>query len=131
MSDIYAIRTHKTREREAAEAWKEQGTCAIGFRKLGNLREARRRLKKTDRHLPKDAEDFLGIRKDDVILAYSKRNTIAYVGRVSDDRYRHNDGNEIGSDRGFGSPNQLGVEWWSDPSHFDRTQLPPWLSEQL
>jgi len=82
MNNIYAIVTHHEYPDEAAEAWKREGVCAIGWSDYGNLLKDRPKLLRYDPSFAKERQLFLSIRKGDVILAYSKRNTIAYVGTV-------------------------------------------------
>jgi len=129
LSEIYAIVTHHLDPRGAAEAWKRERVCAIGWAENGSLRKvpskAQRGRFRTSRHL------FLGIRKGNLILAYAKGNMIAYVGEVVRG-YRYTKKNDVGNEEnGFDYPNQLGVKWWRQPHHFDRHELPDWLKNQL
>ncbi len=123
MNKIYAITTHDKEPFKAAEAWKRNGLCAIGWINEGNLKNLNRN------HLNQNMKLFLEIEKGDVILAYSTRNTIAYVGDVVDGQYIHDISNKVGHDYGY--PNQLSVQWWQEPKHFKRMDLPPFFSSQL
>ena len=133
MNSIYAIVTHhpgcrKHTPDEAADAWKECGVCAIGWSKLGNLREV------PEEDLLVDMTDFLKIEQGDLILAYTKRNRIAYVGDVKSGRYSPNSTNLVGKpeeDGGFGYPNQKAVNWWSEPVDFLRTDFPESIAKQM
>lgn len=128
MSDIYAIVTHHKDPQGAAEAWKNEGVCAIGWSSYGNLKKAPRA--KISGRAATARDLFLRMRKDDVVLAYSKSNTIAYVGNLIG-RFRYNQGNVVGDPKGFYYANQRAVKWWKEPHHFDKQQLPRWFSEQL
>ena len=128
MNSIYAITTHHERFDDAAEAWEEQGVCAIGFVDSGNLKKAR------PEDLPSDARKFLGIKKGDLILAYAAGNRIAFVGEIEDGIYRYTKGNVVGLDEddgGFEYSNQYRVKWYVKPRDFSRKDLPLFLSKQL
>lgn len=125
MNDVFAITTHHDEPVDAAEAWKRNGVCAIGFIRKRNLRH----IKRT--RFNRDIRLFLEIDKHDLILAYATRNMIAYVGQVIDGKCLYNDRNEVGDTSRFDYPNQLRVKWWSEPHHFQRTDLPQFFSAQL
>jgi hypothetical protein len=128
MNSIYAITTHHDRPDDAAEAWRECEVCAIGWTRYGNLRKA----KKSE--LPSNALEFMKIKKDDFILAYSGGNRIAYVGDVKNGRYRHTKKNVVGLDEddgGFEYPNQYEVRWYDKPYDFSRKDLPDFIKKQL
>ena len=129
MSDIYAIVTHDKDPQGAAEAWKHEGVCAIGWSSYGNLKKAPRA--KISGRAAKARDLFLGMRKKDIILAYAMRNTVAYVGNVSDGVFHYSKENEVGDPQGLGYANQRAVKWWKEPHHFDKRQLPAWLAGQL
>jgi len=131
MSNIHAIVTHHRRPDEAAEAWKREGVCAVGWSWYGPLRRNRSKYLRDNPSFAKERQLFLSIRKGDVVLAYSKRKTIAYVGTVVNRFTGPRNDNEIGREDGFGYKNQIKVEWWPEPHHFDRSQLPVWLAGQL
>lgn len=116
MNSIYAITTHHKRKDDAAEAWHECGVCAIGWEPGEN----------------KQADLFRDIQKGDFILAYSGGNSIAYVGET-DGTYVETDKNIVGkeSDGGFGYPYQYKVNWYNNPCHFSKDDLPQWLAKQL
>ncbi len=124
LNSIYVIVTHhptceKQAPDEAADTWKLNEVCAIGWAKWGNLKKAERKLRK-------DVREFLGIKKGDIVLAYAKKNRIAQVGEVMDGVYRHTAGNEVGRDEEldrFGYPNQYRVRWWDEPYDFSRKDL--------
>jgi hypothetical protein len=123
--NIYAISTHHKARRDrlrAAEFWKEDEVCAVGYR--WTFKEEWGDEPCTDRF-----QLFLEISKGDVILAYSSGNTIAYVGEVADGILRTEKKNKTGSIYKYW--NQLRVSWWAEPNHFDRSELPPWIRRQL
>jgi len=127
MNSIYVIVTHHKRPNEAAEAWKDNELCAIGFTQYGNLKKAKKGGLTTDPRL------FSEIEKGDLILAYAKNNKIALVGEVVGE-YQHTTDNIIGKNEekgGFGYPNQYKVRWFSDPHDFDRKNLPEDLWKQM
>lgn len=127
MNSIYVIVTHHERPDEAAEAWKENGVCAIGFNSYGDLKKS-----KKDR-LPPDAMYFSQIDKGDLILAYANRNKIALVGEVIGD-YERNKQNIVGRNEdkgGFEYHNQYKVNWLTDPYDFDRKNLPEEFWKQM
>lgn len=126
MKDIYAITTHHEDPDAAAETWKEEGVCAVGWSSFGDLR-------KPKKPLGEEQKLFMAIEREDVILAYATDNTIAYVGQVVGG-FRPNDRNKVGRSEendGFGYSNQYRVKWWRDPHHFNRFQLPAELCEQI
>lgn len=126
LSDIYAIVTHYEDPVGAAEAWKREGVCAIGWSDYGSLKSVPK--EKLKGHAAAASELFLGVRKGDVVLAYSMDNTIAYVGTVTGP-YKYDKKNEVGDV--FDFANQRSVNWWDEPRHFDRHDLPAWLADQL
>ena len=128
MNSIYAITTHHERLSDAAEAWLECNVCAIGWSSYGNLKRVNLE------ELPSDAQQFMKIRKGDLILAYSGGNRIAYVGEIEDGKYMFTRKNIVGldeADGGFDYPNQYKVRWFDRPYDFSRKDLPPFLLEQL
>jgi len=138
---IFAIITHHKlgNEVEAAELWKKLGICALGWPSINFCRyrseEAiRERLKKENlntRHA-KEIWRFVGeINKGDLVLAYTRKNTIAYVGEVKGP-CEFNTRNVVGNLEGkFYYPHQRKVKWWNEPHHFDRLDLPPNFRDQL
>jgi len=137
---IFAVTTyHEAGEAaEAAEEWKKLGICAIGwgppnFCKCKNKEEIKRRLSKIgwDTRGAEDIWYFIGeMSEGDLVLAYSRDNTIAYVGEVKGPCKFDRD-NSIGDLDGFDYPHQRKVEWWEEPHHFDRHDLPKYLSDQF
>jgi hypothetical protein len=127
MNSIYAITTYHTPEGapDAAEAWREERVCAIGYSGENN------------EELHPAAELFRQIGQGDLILAYSRRNRIAYVGEIKDrkplpiETAKMNLVGRDESDGGFGYENQRNVTWYGKPHHFSRLCLPPPLSNQL
>jgi hypothetical protein len=130
MHDVYAITTHNKDEltERAAMEWHDCGVCAIGWSKCGNLRKIPERKLKKDPRLRYARQLFLEIQPNDVVIAYAKRNIVAYMGKVKDG-YTPNNTNTVG--RILGYPNQLLVDWWDEPHHFDRKDLPSWLARQF
>jgi hypothetical protein len=126
MGNIFSIVTHDKDPEGAAKAWERDGVCAIGWSRYGNLKKSRniKGRAATARDL------FIGMRKGDVVLAYSTGNTIAYVGYVRGE-YKYNNSNEVGVSTKFAYANQRKVEWWRRPRYFDRRDLPQWISSQL
>jgi hypothetical protein len=113
---------------DAAEAWRECGVCAIGWVRYGNLRKVKQE------EMPSEVQQFLKIKKGDLILAYAAGNRIALVGEVEDGKYMHTEKNVIGLDEddgGFGYPNQYRVRWYDKPHDFSRKDLPSFLTAQL
>ena len=132
MNNVYVIVTYNEKYKEpeynlesAAEAWKECGVCAIGWSRLGNLKKVR------ENKLNKDMQLFLQIEKGDLILAYTGNNTIAYVGEIKDGKYNFTEENKVGNKNEFGYKNQFRVNWWNEPHHFSRYDLPKYICEQL
>lgn len=128
MNSIYAITTHHERPSDAAEAWKENNVCAIGWSHFGALNE------KDPKNYKIDIQDFLKIKKGDLILAYSKNNIISYIGEVETGEYLYTRKNIVGwseKEGGFDYANQYVINWFKTPQHFTRKVLPSWLSEQL
>lgn len=120
MGYIYVIITHHEEPVEVAEDWRRAGVCAIGYNYDGNIQKRRKD------ELGAAERTFLEINKGDVILAYAKRNMIAYVGNVIDERKHYSTRNKIGY-----YPNQIRVNWWAEPHHFSRWDLPKALAKQL
>ena len=110
MNSIYSITTHHERPDDAAEAWRECGVCAIGWRGIDG------RLDKAPKEeLDADSRLFLGIKKSDLILAYCNNNTIAYVGEIKDGKYLFTNKNIVSLDEskgGFEYENQYDVKWY-------------------
>jgi hypothetical protein len=137
---ILAITTlHKGGEdaAEAAELWKMLGICAVGwspnnFCRCGNKKQVEQLVKKEN--LSARAEEiwaFLSANDGDVVLAYSRDNTIAYVGEM-DGPCRFTTANAIGDPKGkFEYPSQRKVKWWDEPHHFSRHNLPDYFAGQL
>jgi hypothetical protein len=128
LSDIYAIVTHHEDPDGAAEAWKRDGVCAIGWSDYGNLRNLPK--EKLEGRAALATRLFLGMQPGDIVLAYSMGNTIAYIGTLTG-RYKHYERNEVGSPDRYSYPNQRAVKWWDKPHHFDRRDLPTWIANQL
>jgi RecB family endonuclease NucS len=117
MNSIYAITTHHERKHEAANAWQECGVCAIGWESGENSQS---RL-------------FRNIQKGDLVLAFIGGSSIAFVGQI-DGPYVETYKNIVGkkeSDGGFGYPYQYKVNWYDEPCHFQKTDLPQWLADQI
>ena len=71
------------------------------------------------------------ISEGDLVLAYSRSNTIAYVGEVKGS-CKFNRRNSIGDPRGrFDYSHQREVEWWDEPHHFNRHDLPKYFADQF
>jgi len=67
----------------------------------------------------------------DLVFAYSRDNTIAYVGEVKGP-CKLNRKNVIGDSEGeFGYGHQRKVNWWDEPHHFDRRDLPEYFAAQF
>lgn len=138
LSNIYAVVTYHNNKRalEAAEAWKREGVCGFGWRGIGNLRKKSERAKalRSDPRFEKQLDHFLNVQKGDVVLAYARQNTIAYVGTARRPYAGPKEDNVVGRDRdegGFGYNHQISMKWWTEPRHFARNQLPSWLGDQL
>jgi hypothetical protein len=131
MRNIWAIVTHHKDPEEAAEAWNREKVCAIGWSGYGDLRKVQPKLLRTDTRFARERQLFLDIHRDDVVIAYSKQNTIAYVGKVMNPYRGPTSDNEVGRESGFDYTHQLKVEWWPEPHHFKRSDLPSWLEKQL
>ncbi len=124
MKSVYSIVTHRKNQFtiDAAEDWKDFGVCAIGWTSLGDLTSRKKE------GLPKEVQNFLAIKPGDILMAYAKKNTIAYVGEAASKLRRTTD-NIVGrpeSKGGYGYPNQVKVKWWSKPSFFSRDELGPY-----
>jgi hypothetical protein len=136
---IFAITTHHKHSKEAAEEWKRLGICAIGWApinlcKCRSVEEIKKRLRREDYGTMKAKQIWCFVKrisKGDIILAYSRGKTIAYVGEVKDNRCRLNQKNIIGDPDGYDYPNQRRVGWWEEPHHFDCHDLPPYLAKQF
>jgi predicted Mrr-cat superfamily restriction endonuclease len=137
---IFSITTYNDNEfvEEVAEEWKRLGICAIGWASLGRLdkfkneKEIIKRLRRRGRPTRNATEiwRFLkDINKGDIIFAYTKDNTIAYIGEVKNGKYEFNEDNVIGEEYEY--PNQKSVDWWDEPHHFDRHDLPREIAEQF
>jgi predicted Mrr-cat superfamily restriction endonuclease len=138
---IFAIITHHKlgNEVEAAELWKRQGICTFGWPNFNFCRyrseEAIREcLKKENRDTRRTKEIWRFVReikKGDLVLAYTRKNTIAYVGEVKGP-CEFNTGNDVGNLEGkFYYPHQRKVKWWNEPHHFNRRDLPENFCDQL
>lgn len=128
MNSIYAITTHHRRPDEAAEAWKKCGVCAIGWTDEGDLR------KLSEDELNLDMKDFFRLDEGDVVLAYTKRNRIAYVGAVTKGKFKYNKNNLVGRPEergGFRYANQRAVEWWKEPFDILRSDFPVNIAGQM
>lgn len=139
---IFAITTyHEPGEKAAlmAEEWRRLGICAIGWSDANlctckNKNEIVRRLRANNYDI-RGAEDvwlfIKEISEGDLILAYSRDNTIAYVGIVKGP-CEYNRSNSVGDPKGeFDYAHQRKVEWWTEPHHFDRHDLPKYIADQL
>lgn len=131
MRNIWAIVTHHKDPEGAAEAWKREKVCAIGWSRYGDLRKVRRKVLRAEPPFARERQLFLDIQRDDVVLAYSTHNTIAYIGKIVKLYSGQTSDNEVGRENGFDYRNQLKVEWWPEPHHFNRSELPSWLGKQL
>ncbi len=146
MSNVYAIVTFNNRYKKdrcdtetAADAWKKCEVCAIGWAELGNLKklsddeikqELKNKYPNTSKGAFKYIKDFLQIEEGDLILAYSNKNIIAYIGEVVGE-YEYKRSNKVGNEDEFNSANQLSVNWWNEPHHFYRKNLPEDIKKQL
>jgi len=142
---IFAITTYHEdgkKAAEAAELWKRLGICAIGWsdiefcasRVFGNKEEIKQALR-NEGYQTRGSEDiwyFMNeINTGDLVLAYSRNNTIAYVGEVKGP-CKPNRENAIGDPNGeFDYAHQRKVEWWEEPHHFDRHDLPKYFADQF
>jgi len=137
---IFAITTYETRRKAewVAEEWKRLGICAIGWSAVNfctcKSKEEIRRLLINEGYTRgvEDVWSFVGeMSEGDLVLAYSRHNTIAYVGVVKGPCKFVTD-NSVGDPDGeFGCPHQREVEWWDEPHHFDRYDLPRYFAEQF
>jgi hypothetical protein len=138
---IFSITTyHKPGEKatEAAEQWKKLGICAIGWSEVNfcgsQRKEEIKQLLKKENYDTRGAEDiWLFIREineNDLVLAYSRDNTIAYVGEVKGP-CKHETENFVGNPKGLYYAHQRRVEWWNGPYYFDRRDLPEYLAGQF
>jgi len=139
---VFAVTTyHKSvnEATEAAEEWKREEICAIGWSFVKNLcscrseEEVRERLKEHGGGFGgKDVWNFVGVMEEnDLVLAYSRHNTISYVGEVRGP-CRFNTRNVVGDlDGRFRYPHQRKVYWWDEPHHFDRYDLPEFYAAQF
>ena len=139
---IFAITTyHEPGEKAtiAAEEWRRLGICAIGWSDI-NFCTCKDKVQVIKRLRGKNydvrgAEDIWCFLKEisegDLVLAYSRDNSIAYVGVVKGPcKYDRN--NSIGDPDGeFDYAHQRKVEWWGEPHHFDRHDLPKYLADQF
>jgi hypothetical protein len=131
LNSIYVVVTHhpgcrRHTKEDAAEAWKQDKVCAIGWHGWGDLRKVPKNK------LLGDMKHFLGIRRGDIILAYTRSN-IACVGDVLT-RDSYVERNRVGrpeKEGGFGYPNQCKVNWWSTPTDVLPSQLPGDLATQM
>lgn len=125
---------------EAAEEWKRLGICAIGWSRVPYLCKCKSKEEVTDllrkngysSYGTGDVWKFVGeIKKGDLVFAYSRNNTIAYVG-VVDGPCGLNRDNVIGDPKGeFGYAHQRKVHWRDEPHHFDRRDLPNYFADQF
>jgi hypothetical protein len=140
---IFYIITYfdKGKEIEAAEEWKKLGICAIGwswsksnFCDCKSEDEVRTRMSK--HHMNTKHARFIWrfvheIRRGDLVLAYCRNNTIAYVGTVKG-HCEYNTKNSIGDQRAnFGYAHQREVQWWDQPCYFNRKDLREYYRNQL
>ena len=122
MPKIYEIKTHHKRPREAAESWRLDGICAVGYRWTYE--------EEYPDGLPNDQWGlFPKMRKGDIVLAYARPCMVAYVGEVADHKINYQKHNLTGRRHGYW--NQRAVTWWPEPNHFDPKDLPHWLHRQL
>ena len=86
---------------EAAEHWKILGICAIGwspvnFCKCKTKKQVAELIRKENcTARTEEIWSFVSAHTGDIVLAYSRDNTIAYVGEI-DGPCRFNTGNVIG-----------------------------------
>jgi hypothetical protein len=127
MPSVWYLVTYHTGGREpdkVAYYWKQYKICAIGTGPA--IRTIYRELQGTP------LETFKSMKKGDLVLAYIKNNTIAYVGYIKDDEVVKNQKNIVGNYRnGYGYPIQRNVDWWDEPHHFDRSQFPQHIKDQM
>lgn len=146
---IFAITTYHTSNKavEAAEEWKRLGICAIGWSEINfcshksryknkskSKEEIKKRLKNKnyDTRGSADIWNFISeVSEGDIVLAYSRRNTIAYVGEAKGP-CRFNRKNSIGNPNGkFTYSHQRDVKWWDEPHYFNRHDFPKYFADQF
>jgi len=120
MADVFAIVTHLNNPIQAAEEWKKNGLCSMGGPRLAI------RARVHPNNFDKETQLFLGLEKGDLILAYVKNNTIAYVGDIIDDKLIP----RKKMSRLLYNLNKS-VKWWDEPYYFKRFNLPKFFSDQL
>jgi len=122
MPHIYAITTHHKDPQQLAEYWKEDGICAVGCE--WTFEEEWDDEPCTDRFRLFQKT----ISKGDIILATCGK-MIAYVGEVADNTLRDERKNKTGHRYKYW--NQRKVTWWTEPNHFHREDLRPWMRKQF
>ena len=105
-----------------AECWREDGICAVGHKWTFEEEWGDEPCTNRFRLFQK------AISKGDIILATCGK-MIAYVGEVADNTLRDERKNTTG-DR-YKYWNQRKVTWWTEPNHFHREDLPPWMRKQF
>ncbi len=137
-----------------SELDKNLGIVAIGWYEAGNLKNKNLSDKKVKEKLgkklrrrygkysswksaPGALQRFKGMEKDDLIkddliILYKKRNTIACVGTVAKNKdYKFNNKNVIGNINGYGYPHQRSVNWRKSPSNFKIELLQKKIREKI
>lgn len=137
---IFAITTYHEHDKaaEAAEEWKRLGICAIGWSEINFCRyKSKEKIKQRlrEKYYERGSEDIwnfvMEISEGDLVLAYSRNNTIAYVGEVKGP-CKYNRKNSVGDPKGrFDYAHQREVEWWDEPHHFNRHDLPKYFADQF
>jgi hypothetical protein len=116
----------KGSEDQSAEEWKKLGICRIGwednFCKCRSEDDVRELLKKKNRDAGRSRFiwRFLKMKKGDIVLAYCRKNVIAYVGTITG-RCEYNTKNR----------NYRKTRWWEKPYYFSRHDLPVSYSGQF
>lgn len=132
-----------------SELDKNLGIVAIGWYEAGNLKnknlsdkkvkeklgkKLRRRYGKSSnwKSAPGALQRFKSMEKDDLIILYKKRNTIACVGTVAKNKdYKFYNKNVIGNINDYGYPHQRSVNWHKSPSNFKIELLPKKIREKI
>lgn len=141
MASIYNIVTYHEKEsaNDAAEAWIQDGVCAVGFygdinaKNIKTIEELKKKVKDSSTKSINELWAFLQIERGDIILAYSLNSTVAAVGEVISD-YFYNTKNIVGrdvDDDGFDYPHQKKVKWFKTPRYFHKNELPSVITEKL
>jgi len=141
---VIKIVTHHKDPKRAAEILYEDGVVAVGWTDFGDLtgktkdeiqQISQAKWGGSNLSSLKDANQLITFRdkihKGDLIIAYSRNNTVAMIGEIEGDYY-FDDKNRVGNINGeLGYANQLKVVWWEKPRNFNRSKLPPPLDEKV